>query len=126
MIDLSQVPLPDLFAELTRRETELAAGLAAITEWKNPSGVSTSCSESGHRIVSEVAKGFCISPSAIMGRRRDSKTVKARHVAMVALYNQNGSLTETGRFFERDHGTILNAIKNVKNSPPKPTPDSKP
>ena len=126
MIDLSQVPLPDLFAEITRREDELAARMAAIAEWRNPNRVSNQCAESGHRIVAEVAKAFGVTPSSIMGRDRSPKTCKARHVAMVALYNQNGSLAETGRFFDRDHGTIIHALKSVKKSPSKSTPDPEP
>jgi len=126
MTDLSQIPLPDLFAEIARREDELAAHMAVISEWRNPNRVSTQCAESGHRIVAEVAKAFGVTPSSIMGRDRSPKTCKARHVAMVALYNQNGSFAETGRFFDRDHATIIHALKSVKNSPPKSPSDSKP
>jgi len=67
-------------------------------------------------IVDAVCKDFVISLSALMGKRRDAKIVKPRHIAMWLARNlTNRSTSSIGGFFFRDHATILNACQSVEN-----------
>ena len=120
MIDLSNLPTMALFEEIERRENALSQSLAEIKEWRfqrTDSGISPECSSKGRAIVTEVALAFGVTVEDIMGRSKVPKITKARSVAMVALRQQNFSLHEVGRFFDRDHGTILHAMKTVKHNP---------
>ena len=120
MTDLSTIPLPALCAEVSRREKALEADLAAIKSWREPSPVSTACAACGHDTVATVAGKFGVAVADIMGRKRTPKVSRARQVAMAGMHHAGFSLCEIGRFFERDHGTVMHAIKTVKakHSPP--------
>ncbi|MCB1232788.1 MAG: chromosomal replication initiator protein DnaA [Verrucomicrobiae bacterium] len=68
-----------------------------------------------HEIQELVAEYFELSVRDITGRRRTSRLVEARHVAMALTRERTDlSLTEIGKEFGgRDHGTIINACKRV-------------
>lgn len=42
---------------------------------------------------------------------------QARRVAMAAIWLLGGSYSEIGKFFERDHSTVITAVKKVSNDP---------
>ena len=65
-----------------------------------------------HRMAVESAKKHGIQSSVIFGRGRRSRAVLARQEAFWRAYNETGaSLTEIGRFWDRDHTTILHGIR---------------
>ncbi len=68
-----------------------------------------------HEIQELVAEHFDVTVRDINGRRRTSRLVDARHVAMaLARERTDLSLTEIGKEFGgRDHGTVINACKKV-------------
>ncbi|MCB1093043.1 MAG: chromosomal replication initiator protein DnaA, partial [Verrucomicrobiae bacterium] len=66
-------------------------------------------------IIERVAEHYDISPREITGKRRTSRLVEARHVAMaLAREKTDLSLAEIGKEFGgRDHGTVINACRKV-------------
>ena len=118
MTDLSSIPLAELLLEITRREVILEEEFSALCAWRYTVKVSTECSDIGRRTVTAVAEKFGVSADDIMSRKRTPKIARARMVAMAGLRMAGFSLSETGRFFERDHGTVIHACKTVKNNNP--------
>ena len=114
MNDLSEISTVDLIAELHARQAAAEAELAALLQWRAPDGVSQSCRDSGVTTVAAVADAFGLRSAVIMGRGRTPKVSKARAVAMAGMHQAGFSLVEIGRFFDRDHGTVLHALKTVK------------
>lgn len=67
-----------------------------------------------HRIVDKIAEETGIERTAIMGGRRTKGAVRARQLAMKVAYDYTPlSLPDVGRFFHRDHTTVLHAIRAV-------------
>ncbi|WP_426461283.1 DnaA ATPase domain-containing protein [Mycoplasma hafezii] len=66
-------------------------------------------------ILKTVAKYYGVSVKDIVGKSRVSTIVIARHISM-NMFNQilNLSSTEIGKYFNRDHSTVLNALKKYK------------
>jgi chromosomal replication initiator protein len=65
-------------------------------------------------IQEAVAWRFRITPSEIRSRRRSRTAARPRQVAMwIARYTTPLSLTEIGWAFERDHTTVIHAIRQV-------------
>jgi len=121
-LDLSIVPLPDLFAEIDRRELSLHSDLRAIGEWRNSEHVPQETMAAGNRIVAEVSRKSRVPVDAIMGRRRDYKTSRARMICMVALFREIGNTTLTARFFRRDRVCIIHALKTIDSTTPNLNP----
>ena len=66
-------------------------------------------------IVRGVSERYGISISDIKGRKRNSTIIRARNIAIHLMRSSIGmSLPAIGRFFERDHTTILNSVSNVE------------
>lgn len=64
-------------------------------------------------IVDEVSSSSGISVADIMGRCRVADIAKARQVAMWLSYGEGISCSGIGRFFERDHTTVMHNVKTV-------------
>ncbi|MCD4707791.1 MAG: chromosomal replication initiator protein DnaA [Candidatus Sabulitectum sp.] len=65
-------------------------------------------------ITSIVGEYFGINPNALKGKKRKREILIPRQVSMFLLRDlTNLSLEEIGDFFDRDHSTVLNAIKRV-------------
>ncbi|MBW3095656.1 helix-turn-helix domain-containing protein [Pseudohoeflea coraliihabitans] len=64
-------------------------------------------------IIVEVAERFGFAPREIVGRSRYKPLTRARQAAMaeVYLHRPDMSLPQIGRFFNRDHTTVLHALK---------------
>lgn len=62
------------------------------------------------QIVAEVAKATGVSGRAILGPRRDAKTVQARQLAMFIAYRDGMTQEAIGRAMGRDHTTVSAAI----------------
>jgi len=63
-------------------------------------------------IIAEVADEFLIFPSDIVGYKRVSKIVQARHKAMYrARYETHSSYLKLARIFKRDHSTVIYGVK---------------
>ena len=53
--------------------------------------------------------------SEVMGRGRTQRIVTVRHIAQaVAREELEYTLMEVGRFFDRDHASVINATTNVR------------
>ncbi len=60
--------------------------------------------------------GFSV--GELLGQRRSLPLVRWRHVAMAAARASSGwSYPALGRFFNRDHTTVINACQRVETSP---------
>lgn len=70
-------------------------------------------------IIMEVCSFLGVPVGRIIGNRRDASLVHARHLICDILYSDGFlqlSLNQIGRLLGgRDHSTIINAIKNVRN-----------
>lgn len=66
-------------------------------------------------VVDMVCRFYEIKPDAILSKTRRREIVWARHVAMVLVgENSRLSVTSIGRYFQRDHTTVLHARKAVR------------
>ena len=90
-------------------EATLAELLVEFTDAENARQVSV------HEIQEVVGEHFDINVRDITGRRRTSRLVTARHIAMALSREKTDlSLSEIGKEFGgRDHGTVINACKKV-------------
>lgn len=67
-------------------------------------------------VVQEVADRHGVSLEAVLGASRGREVVAARWEAMRRIHNEFGDSTpRIGRLFNRDHTTVLHALKEVKN-----------
>jgi chromosomal replication initiation ATPase DnaA len=67
-------------------------------------------------IIGYVAKRCNVGVNDLKGFSRQMEIVKARHIAMYALWvTMNFSYMKIGSFFCRDHATVLHAITSVQN-----------
>ena len=61
-----------------------------------------------------VARWFDVSVKAILGNSRLTSIARARHVAMYLLYKHTQmSYPEVGKLFDRDHTSVLHAVRRV-------------
>lgn len=67
-------------------------------------------------IIERVAKAYGIAPAQLKGRCRTRRIAFARHVAMyLSRMETEDTLGEIGTAFgNRDHGTVIYAVKKVK------------
>ena len=69
-------------------------------------------------IIRGVAEVYDVKPEQIKGRGRTGIVAEARQVAMCltwkALGGVDGCQSETGRLFDREHGTVQHALKAVR------------
>lgn len=68
-----------------------------------------------HHIIGTMARDFGVTVAEITGPRRGGKVLKARHAVIVAVYQARPDLTlpALGRMFNRDHTTILSALRKA-------------
>ena len=72
------------------------------------------------RIVASVACCTGVPVDDLLGRSRDREPTDSRHIAMWAMYELTGAdnsgtgIRPIGRFFDRHHTTVLEAITNIK------------
>ncbi len=65
-------------------------------------------------ITSTVGDFFGVNPNALKGKKRKREILVPRQISMFLIRDLTDlSLEEIGDFFERDHSTVLNAIKRV-------------
>jgi len=65
-------------------------------------------------IQASVAEVFCIPLALLMARVRRPEVAVPRQIAMYLAYSETSrSLPELGVLFERDHTTVLHALKAV-------------
>ncbi len=67
--------------------------------------------------VDAVADLSGIPAEEIMGRRRVADVVFARHAAMYLMRKANRSYPQIGLWFNRDHTTIMHAVRQVEAAP---------
>lgn len=66
------------------------------------------------RIIAEVAAAHGMKPKDILGRRRSKPFVTARHAVICALADNTGlSLAGIGRLINKDHTTVLHALRKA-------------
>ena len=67
------------------------------------------------RIVAVVAKKYGISTSDIMGTKRNKEISFPRHIAIyLARKTTAMSLPQIGKFFSRDHTTVMSSINAIE------------
>ena len=108
-MNTDQSTIPELIAELSKRLSERGAW-AEVDNLRQR----TTAERVGRLTVASVAQETGIPAELIMGRGRSARVYKARAVAMTAMYQAGYSSPEIGKFFGRDHGAVLHAVKRVK------------
>lgn len=69
-------------------------------------------------IVAVTARMFFVTPEEVLSKARETWATNARLVAIaVARANTSLSLPELGVLFDRDHTTVLSAVRRVMNTP---------
>lgn len=67
------------------------------------------------RVIEEVSDHYGVSPEDILGRSKKRRIVDARHAAMFVARTVTGlSFPVLGRAFDRDHTTVLSAVRAVE------------
>lgn len=89
------------FAALIARTTAEHLG---ITRSEGPIG----------RVVTAVSAHYGVSVAELMGRGRQSELALPRHVAMFMAVEVGFAKSAVGRFFDRDHGTVISALRKVQ------------
>ena len=70
---------------------------------------------SPEHIQNVVAKRFSLTRGQLLGRRRLPRFVLARHLAMLLCIEMlEGSLPQVGRWFHRDHSSVLHARERMR------------
>lgn len=65
-------------------------------------------------IIAAVGDAESVHVNEIMGERRTARIAAARQLAMAIIRRDtNLSLVEVGEIFNRDHGTVIHALKAV-------------
>lgn len=62
-------------------------------------------------IVAICAEAYGVTVKDVMGRGRPEKVANARQLAMTLLYERGMTCSQVGRYFDRDHCTVLNGVK---------------
>ena len=66
-------------------------------------------------IISEVSRFYNIDESTIRGTQKNKGTAEARQIAMYLIRKMtNLSLPDTGKEFNRDHSTVIHAVRKVE------------
>ena len=69
---------------------------------------------SASQIIQEVALEYRVSVNEILGERRSAKILTARWEAIRRVYDATEwSLSRISRIFNRDHSTIINALRKM-------------
>lgn len=66
--------------------------------------------------VSEIADRHEVELHEVLGLTRRRNVVNARHEAMSALHDQGMTYPQIGRFFGRDHTTVMHGVKRWRGS----------
>jgi chromosomal replication initiation ATPase DnaA len=73
-------------------------------------------------IAADVAERHGIAVTALFSRYGQFAAIHCRQEAMAAMYaTQRYSLPRIGRFFDRDHTTVLHAVRAVERRATRPT-----
>jgi chromosomal replication initiation ATPase DnaA len=64
-----------------------------------------------HALVEDAAREAGCSVAVILGHQRRIEAVRARWRAMRRAYDAGYSLPQIGRVFNRDHSTVLHAVR---------------
>lgn len=68
-------------------------------------------------IIEEVGRFFSVDESTLRGTLKNKGTAEARQVAMYLIRKMtNLSLPDIGREFNRDHSTVIHAVRKVENA----------
>jgi hypothetical protein len=116
-MNLSEATTEEIIAELTARLRTHCETLRCGTVTYRKSGPAA-----GAEITAVVAREFGVSEGMIMGRLRSKRVARARQVAMSGMWLAGYSYPDVGRFFGRDHGTVMHAVKRTGADKMKPTP----
>ena len=66
-------------------------------------------------IYDSILENFGITEDELKGRCRQRHIMNIRHALFYHMrYERNLTLTQIGKLFDRDHSTIINAVKNVE------------
>ena len=99
----------DLIAEVIRRKTEAESALAMLkSEPETIRNITDHC-------VSVACDFFKKNKSDLLAQVRFADVVKVRQIVMFAAVTQyEVSLAEVGRYFSKDHATVIHSVKAVR------------
>lgn len=67
-------------------------------------------------LINTCCNSFGVTRQQLFSKRKDAHYVEARHIAMYLMrkYNLLRTLVAIGKYFKRDHTTVINAVDKVK------------
>jgi chromosomal replication initiator protein len=72
--------------------------------------------EQQERLIELTCSYFHVDRKPVMGKLRVAKYVQARHVLMYLFRTKlKMGLNQIGEYFDRDHTTVLFAVRNIEN-----------
>lgn len=108
VIDVASEPEPQRLFTL-EQEAQIAAWIAEHTP---ESAKATGPKRKADNIVADVGRKHGVAVAEIMGKKRCTRIVHARQEAMTTICEKlPWSVAEVGRYFHKDHTTVLHAIK---------------
>jgi len=76
----------------------------------------TTLQEQQERLIELTCSYFHLDRKSVMGKLRVAKYVQARHVLMYLFRTKlKMTFSEIGRFFDRDHTTVLHSSRTIEN-----------
>lgn len=72
------------------------------------------CGPDAQRVVEQVAWRYGMKPALILGRSRQPNVVRARQEAAWELRKLNLSYPQIGAVLDRDHTTVMAAVRKVE------------
>jgi len=102
------------YAKLSGTSLDTRLARIAVQDLLPREGYSTAAAPA-ERTIEAVASYYGLAPEALSGKKRDNKTVLARHVAMYLMREHNNcGLTEIGRMLgNKDHSTVLHGCEKI-------------
>ena len=107
-----KIEIPPEAAELIEQFKEVEIKPRPVEE---PEFIPEKGKPGGRKNVAQEAGKHGLTPDDILGERRHKHVIEARWEAIAAVYQTNPSWTlpQLGRFFCRDHTTVLHALRKM-------------
>jgi hypothetical protein len=65
-------------------------------------------------VMAVVAKQYMVDASAVLGKNRSKRVVRARAIAVLILNRRGNSMSVIGSWLGKNHSTLIHAVKKVE------------
>lgn len=121
--ELAAFSSAELLAELERRKKSAMEDINAANDGQRLFRSRANTQRQLDQILDVVCANYGCTRTALIGEARFEELVEPRHVAMYLTRTLSGAgVTQIGRYFGKDHSTILYAFRNVQRRMANETP----